>query len=66
MSKIVPFERYAGLDPLFLEFVRQRPSYYPDPPTVEAAAERAKELLGRKARVSAEAFRGRGEKARGM
>ena len=26
MSKIVPFERYAGLDPLFLEFVRRRPT----------------------------------------
>ncbi len=63
---VIPFERYAGLHPLFLEFVRRRPAYYPDPPTVEAAAARGKELLGRRAAVAAEAFRCRGEKARGM
>jgi bacillithiol synthase len=56
-SKIIPFERYAGLNPLFLEFVRRLPAYYPDPPTLDAAAARGRELLGRRARVSADAFR---------
>ncbi len=60
---IIPFERYAGMDPLFLEFVRRRPQWYPDPPTVDAAASRARELLGTAARVPARVFRCRGAEA---
>jgi hypothetical protein len=59
-DRIVPFESYPGLPRLFLDFVRGRSPFYPDPPTVEAAAARARELLGRKPRLPAEAFRARG------
>ena len=62
-TKIIPFERYAGIDPLFLDFVRRRPDYYPDPPTLDAAVQRARELLGRPARLHAAAFQFRGERA---
>jgi len=65
-TPIIPFERYSGLNPLFLAFVRDRPAFYPDPPTVEAATERARELLGRPAQVPASAFRFRGEAAAEM
>lgn len=56
---IVPFERYPGLPPLFLEFLHGLPAYYPDPPTLESAARRGKELLGKQARLPAAAFRSR-------
>jgi bacillithiol synthase len=55
--EVIPFERYSGLNPLFLAFLRKRPAFFPDPPTLEAATERARELLGRPAKVSAAAFR---------
>ena len=59
----IPFERYAGINPLFLDFLRRRPDYYPDPPTLDAAAARARELLGRPTRVPSSAFRFRGRAA---
>jgi len=62
----VPFDRYPGLSPLFLEFLRGLPEFYPDPPTIAAAAARGKALLGRPARVPAEAFRTRVPRARAM
>ena len=49
--EVIPFERYAGLNPLFLAFLRKRPAFYPDPPTLDAATERARELLGRPAKA---------------
>jgi bacillithiol biosynthesis cysteine-adding enzyme BshC len=61
--EVIPFERYAGLNPLFLAFLRKRPAFFPDPPALEAATERARELLGRSAKVSAAAFRFRGAEA---
>jgi bacillithiol biosynthesis cysteine-adding enzyme BshC len=55
----VPIERYPGLSPLFLEFLRGLPEYFPDPPTIEAAIARGRELLGRRARIPPDAFRWR-------
>jgi len=65
-SQVIPFERYSGLNPLFLAFLRKRPPFYPDLPTLEAATARARELLGRPARLSASAFRYRGAEAAKM
>jgi bacillithiol biosynthesis cysteine-adding enzyme BshC len=62
-QNLIPFERYAGLNPLFLDFVCRRPDYYPDPPTLEAAVARGRELLGQPALVPAAAFRFRGNEA---
>ncbi|MEO8432808.1 MAG: bacillithiol biosynthesis BshC [Acidobacteriota bacterium] len=59
----VPFERYPGLSPLFTRFLAGLPAFYADPPTIEAAAERARRLIGRAARTPPEAFRFRGEAA---
>ena len=56
-GEILPFESYPGIPPLFLDFVRGRSAFHPDPPTVDAAAARGKALLGRPARLSAGAFR---------
>lgn len=61
----IPFDRYPGLAPLFLDFVRGASDLYPDPPTAEAAARRASEILGTKARVPAEAWTFRGDDAAG-
>ena len=62
----VPFDRYPGLSPLFLEFLRGLPDFYPDPPTIAAAAARGRALLGRPARIPAGAFRTRVPGARAM
>jgi len=43
----IPLEKYPGLPPLFLDFARGRSPLYPDPPTVDAAAARGRELLSR-------------------
>jgi bacillithiol biosynthesis cysteine-adding enzyme BshC len=43
----IPLEKYPGLPPLFLDFARKRSGSYPDPPTVDAAVERGRELLAR-------------------
>lgn len=65
-DRILPFERYPGIPPLFLDFVRGRSPFHPDPPTVDAAAARGRELLGRKPRIPASAFRARGTAGRAM
>ncbi len=62
-APIVPFERYPGLSPLFRPFLAGLPQFFPDPPTIEAAAERGRRLLGSPSRVPASAFRFRGEAA---
>ncbi len=65
---MIPYAKYPGLSPLFLEFLAGAPSLYPDPPTLEAGAERGRQLLaaGRRARIPASAFRCRGPEARSM
>jgi bacillithiol synthase len=62
----IPLERYPGLPPLFLDFARGRSRLYPDPPTVEAAVTRGKELLARSdaPRPPASAFRFRSPSGR--
>ena len=60
---IIPFERYPGLSPLFRPFLAGLPEFFPDPPTSEAAAERGRRLLGTPSRVTAGAFRFRGDAA---
>jgi bacillithiol biosynthesis cysteine-adding enzyme BshC len=62
-TEVVPFARYPGLSPLFLRFLEGASELYPDPPTVEAAAARGREILGTPARIPASAFRFRGETA---
>ncbi len=66
LTGTVPFDRYPGLSPLFLEFLRGLPEFYPDPPTISAAAARGRALLGRPARLPAGAFRTRVPRARAM
>jgi bacillithiol biosynthesis cysteine-adding enzyme BshC len=63
---MIPFDRYPGLSSLFFEFLRGLPEFYPDPPSIEAAAARASGLLGKPARIAAEAFRSRVPAARAM
>jgi uncharacterized protein YllA (UPF0747 family) len=65
---VIPYEKYPGLSPLFLEFLAGAPELFPDRPTVEAAAARGRELLaaGQRARVPASAFRCRGAEGRKM
>ncbi len=65
---MIPYAKYPGLSPLFLEFLAGAPDLYPDRPTLDAAAERGRQLLasGRRARVPASAFRCRGAEARRM
>jgi bacillithiol biosynthesis cysteine-adding enzyme BshC len=43
----IPVEKYPGLPALFLDLVRGESALYPDPPTIDAAVVRARELLGR-------------------
>ena len=61
---MIPYAKYPGLSPLFLEFLTGS-DLYPDRPTVEAAAERGRRLLaaGQPARIPASAFRCRGPEA---
>jgi bacillithiol synthase len=62
---VIPYSKYPGLSPLFHQFLAGLPEFYPDPPTLDAAAQRGKEILasGGKSRVPASAFRHRGGKA---
>ena len=62
----IPLERYPGLPPLFLDFARGGSPFYPDPPTIEAALLRGREILAqqRKVRLSAAAYRFRGDAGR--
>ncbi|HEY1434115.1 MAG TPA: hypothetical protein VGG65_02005, partial [Thermoanaerobaculia bacterium] len=65
---MIPYAKYPGLSPLFLEFLAGLPEFFPDRPTVEAAAARGQQLLaaGRPARVPASAFRCRSDEGRRM
>ncbi len=60
----IPFGRYPGLPPLFLDFLRGLPELYPDPPTLDACAARGREILGTRARVPAASWRCRSSAAR--
>jgi bacillithiol synthase len=62
---IIPFDRYPSLPPLFLDFLKGSP-LYPDPPTLDAALQRGKELLGQASRLAAEDFRWRHREAEKM
>jgi hypothetical protein len=62
----IPFDRYPGLAPLFHDFLRGLPEFFPDLPTIEAAAARGRSLLGTPSRVPAEAFRVRLPEAEAM
>ena len=66
LTGTIPFDRYPGLPPLFHDFLRGLPDFFPDPPTVEAVAARGKSLLGKPARIPAEAFRSRLPEAESM
>jgi bacillithiol biosynthesis cysteine-adding enzyme BshC len=66
LTGTIPFNRYPGLAPLFHDFLRGLPEFFPDPPTMEAAAARGKRLLGTRARIPAEAFRTRVAEAEAM
>ena len=63
-DRIIRFDRYPGLPPLFRAFVAGKTSLYPDQPTIDAAVARAREILGRPARIPAAAFRCRGPAGR--
>jgi bacillithiol biosynthesis cysteine-adding enzyme BshC len=67
-TPVIPYSKYPGLSPLFLEFLRGLPELYPDPPTLDAALERGRELLaeGRRPRFPASALRHRGGEAARM
>ncbi|HEV8610120.1 MAG TPA: bacillithiol biosynthesis BshC [Thermoanaerobaculia bacterium] len=62
----IPLEKYPGLPPLFLDLARGRSRLYPDPPTVDAAVVRGRELLARSdaPRLTASAFRYRAPSGR--
>jgi len=66
LTGAIPFDRYPGLPPLFLDFLRGLPEFYPDPPSSEAVAARARQLLGARPRIAADAFRTRLPEARRM
>ena len=62
----IRLERYPGLPPLFLDFARGKSPLYADPPTIEAAGLRGREILAQPGRVklSPEAYRFRGDAGR--
>ena len=62
----IPLERYPGLPPLFLDFARGGSPLYPDPPTIDAAGLRGREILAQadRTRLSPGAYRFRGEAGR--
>ncbi len=66
LTGTIPFTRYPGLAPLFHDFLRGLPEFFPDPPTTQAAAGRGRSLLGTKCRIPAEAFRARVPEAEPM
>lgn len=59
---MIPYTKYPGLSPLFLDYLHGLPEFYPDPPTLEAAAERGRHLLsaGARPRFPPSALRFRG------
>jgi bacillithiol synthase len=62
----IPLERYPGLPPLFLDFARGASPLYPDPPMIEAALARGREILAQpdRVRLSPGAYRFRGDAGR--
>jgi uncharacterized protein YllA (UPF0747 family) len=62
---VIPFAKYPGLSPLFHDFLRGLPEFFPDAPTVDAAVARGRELLadGARPRFPASALRFRGAEA---
>src|SRR5690242_13705304 len=62
----IPLDRYPGLPPLFLDFARGKSPLYPDPPTIDAALGRGREILAQQGRIrlSPAAYRFRGSAAR--
>lgn len=67
-APIIPFARYPDLPPLFVDFLAGLPEFFPDPPTIDAAAARGRELLARRAgaRVPRSALRARGAAGEAM
>lgn len=65
---MIPYAKYPGLSPLFLDSLRGLPEFYPDPPTLEAAVERGRRLLsqGARPRFPPSALRFRGDAAARM
>lgn len=66
LTGTIPFERYPGIPALFLDFLSGLSQFYPDRPSIEAATARGREILGRPARIPADAFRARLPEARAM
>jgi uncharacterized protein YllA (UPF0747 family) len=62
---MIPYSRYPGLSPLFLDFLKGLPRFYPDPPTLDACERRAREILAAPPtpRIPASAYRCRGAEA---
>jgi bacillithiol biosynthesis cysteine-adding enzyme BshC len=67
-NPVIPYSKYPGLAPLFHGFLKGLPDFYPDPPTLDAALARGRELLasGARPRFPASALRGRGPEAARM
>lgn len=63
-DRIIPFDWYPGLPPLFRAFLGGLPALFPDRPDVKLAAARAREILGTPSRVPAPAFRCRDQAGR--
>ena len=65
---MIPYTKYPGISELFLDFLRGLPEFYPDPPTLEAAAERGRRLLsdGARPRFPTTALKFRGDAAARM
>ncbi|HLN81136.1 MAG TPA: bacillithiol biosynthesis BshC [Thermoanaerobaculia bacterium] len=57
----IPLEKYPGLPALFVDFARGRSGVHPDPPTIDVAVARGRELLSRRdaPRLPVSAFRHR-------
>jgi bacillithiol synthase len=66
LTGTIPFDRYPGLASIFHDFLRGLPGFFPDAPTIEAAAARGGRLLGTPSRIPAEAFRSRLPEAEAM
>jgi bacillithiol biosynthesis cysteine-adding enzyme BshC len=63
-DRIIPFDRYPNLPPLFRAFLAGLPALFPDRPDIGTAAARARKMLGTRSRVAAPAFRSRGPAGR--
>ncbi len=65
---MIPYAKYPGLHPLFRDFLAGLPEFYPDPPSLDAAEQRGRELLASaaRARFPVTALRFRGDEAAAM